>query len=104
MKSLTFLLEFEPKSFKEVESDENLISAMQDELNHYKRNKVVLRLKDHPVIRTKWVFRNKKNEVVRNKTRHVAQVLIKKKVLIMITHLRMLVYLKLYNGTCLCML
>ena len=52
---------------------------MQEELNQFKRNKVwtlVPRLKHHPTIGTKWVFRNKMNEqsvITRNKSRLVAK-------------------------------
>ena len=52
---------------------------MHEELNNFKKNqvwKLVERLKDHNVIGTKWVFRNKQDQdriVVRNKARLVAQ-------------------------------
>ena len=52
---------------------------MQEELNQFERNKVwdlVPRPRDHPIIGTKWVFRNKSDEngtIVRNKARLVAQ-------------------------------
>jgi hypothetical protein len=52
---------------------------MHEELNNFTRNEVwenVERPKNHNVIGTKWVFRNKHNEgglVVRNKARLVAQ-------------------------------
>jgi hypothetical protein len=52
---------------------------MQEELNNFTRNKVwelVERPKNHNVIGTKWVYRNKENEdgiVVKNKSRLVAQ-------------------------------
>ena len=52
---------------------------MQDELNQFERNKVwtlVPRPKHHPIIGTKWVFRNKMNEqgvITRNKARLVAK-------------------------------
>ena len=52
---------------------------MQEELSQFERNQVwslTPRLKDHPVIGTKWVFRNKLDEkgtVVRNKARLVAK-------------------------------
>ena len=52
---------------------------MQEELNQIKRNKVwdlVKKSLDHPIIRIKWVFRNKLDEnrvVVRNKARLVAK-------------------------------
>ena len=52
--------------------------ANQEEINHFKRNKVwnlVLRLENHFIIRTKWVYRNKLNEdgiIIRIKARLVA--------------------------------
>ena len=52
---------------------------MHDELNKFKRNNVwilVNRSSDHPIIRTKWVYRNKldkKGQVIRNKARLVAK-------------------------------
>jgi hypothetical protein len=53
---------------------------MEEELNNFTRNEfweLVGRPKNHNVIGTKWVFRNKENEdsiVVKNKSRLVAQV------------------------------
>ena len=53
--------------------------AMHDELNKFKKNNVwtlVNRPIDHPIIGTKWVYRNKLNEkgqVIRNKARLVAK-------------------------------
>ena len=52
---------------------------MQEELNQFERNKVwtlVSTPKHHPIIGTKWVFRNKMNEqgvITRNKARLVAK-------------------------------
>ena len=52
---------------------------MQDELNQFKRNQVWIfttRPSDHPVIGTKWVFRNKLDKIeniIRNKARLVAK-------------------------------
>ena len=52
---------------------------MHEELNQFERNKVwtlVDRPKDHPIIRTKWVYRNKLDEqgnIIRNKARLVAK-------------------------------
>ena len=52
---------------------------MQEELNQFERNNVwilVARPKDHPIIETKWVYRNKLDEdgnVIRNKARLVAK-------------------------------
>nr|AAO23081.1 putative copia-type retrotransposon protein [Oryza sativa Japonica Group]ABF96850.1 retrotransposon protein, putative, Ty1-copia subclass [Oryza sativa Japonica Group] len=55
------------------------MNAMHEELNNFARNKVwtlVERPRDHNVIGTKWIFKNKQDEnglVVRNKARLVAQ-------------------------------
>lgn len=38
--SLAFLSQVEPKSFREAESDKNLISSMQEKLMNFERNKV----------------------------------------------------------------
>jgi hypothetical protein len=70
----------EPKNIDGVLKDVDWVNAMHEELNNFKRNrewKLVERTKDHNVIGTKWVFRNKKDQdgiVVRNKARLVAQV------------------------------
>ena len=75
----TYISQLEPKNFKKVENDESWILAMQEELGQFERNKVwtlVLRPTNYPIIRTKWVFRNKMDKlgnVVRNKARLVAQ-------------------------------
>ncbi|XP_057985376.1 spindle assembly checkpoint component MAD1-like [Hevea brasiliensis] len=64
---------------QEAQSDESWIIAMQEELNQFERNKVwklVPRPRNHSIIGTKWVFRNKmddKRHVIRNKARLVAQ-------------------------------
>ena len=76
--NLAFVSQIEPKLFLEVENDENWILAMQEELNQFERNEIWFltpRPKDHPVIGTKWVFRNKMDEfgvVTRNKAKLVA--------------------------------
>nr|AAS98452.2 putative polyprotein [Oryza sativa Japonica Group] len=63
----------------EAPCDPDWMNAMHEELNNFARNKVwtlVERPRDHNVIGTKWVFRNKQDEnglVVRNKVRLVAQ-------------------------------
>ena len=65
---------------------------MQDELNQFERNEVwhlVPKPRDHPVIGTKWVLRNKMDEssvIVRNKARLVTKVITKKKALILMKH------------------
>ena len=76
---LAFLSQIEPKRFEDAEHDKLWINAMEEELNQFERNGVwhlIPRPRDHPVIGTKWVFRNKMDEsgiVVRNKARLVAQ-------------------------------
>ena len=52
---------------------------MQEKLNQFERNNIwtlVARPKNHPIIGTKWVYRNKLDEdenVIRNKARLVAK-------------------------------
>ena len=76
---VAYISQLEPKNFKEVENEESQILAMQEELSQFERNKVrtlVPRPTNYPIIRTKWVFCNKMDElgnVVRNKARLVAQ-------------------------------
>ncbi|GJS36221.1 putative ribonuclease H-like domain-containing protein [Tanacetum coccineum] len=74
-----FLSQVEPKKVIQALTDPSWIEAMQDELLHFKLQKVWT-LVDLPyskrAIRTKWVYRNKKDErgiVIRNKARLVAQ-------------------------------
>ncbi|GJX64484.1 putative ribonuclease H-like domain-containing protein [Tanacetum coccineum] len=69
----------EPKKISEALKDESWVDDMQEELLQFKLQKVWI-LVDLPsrkkAIRTKWVYRNKKDErgiVVRNKARLVAQ-------------------------------
>ncbi|XP_057990561.1 uncharacterized protein LOC131172945 [Hevea brasiliensis] len=77
--NVAFVSQIEPKCFEDAQNDESWILAMQEELNQFERNKVwnlVPKPKDHSIIGTKWVFRNKMDEkgnVVRNKARLVAQ-------------------------------
>ena len=74
-----FLSQIEPKNIDDALLDESWILAMQEELNQFERNDVwtlVPRPKNHTIIGTKWVFRNKKDEsgvITRNKARLVAQ-------------------------------
>ncbi|GJZ02472.1 putative ribonuclease H-like domain-containing protein [Tanacetum coccineum] len=75
----SFLSQIEPKKVTQALTDPSWIEAMQDELLQFRLQKV-WRLVDLPkgkhAIRTKWVYRNKKDErgiVVRNKARLVAQ-------------------------------
>nr|GEX39602.1 putative reverse transcriptase, RNA-dependent DNA polymerase [Tanacetum cinerariifolium] len=74
-----FLSQEEPKRVHQALKDSSWIKALQDELFHFKMQKVWV-LVDLPkgkrAIGSKWVFRNKKDErgiVVRNKARLIAQ-------------------------------
>jgi hypothetical protein len=75
----SFVSFHEPKHVDEAFIDPNWVISMQEELNNFTRNEVwesVERPKNHNVIGTKWVFRNKENEdgiAVKNKSRLVAQ-------------------------------
>ena len=74
-----FVSMVEPKSIKEALKDPDWIQAMQEELHQFERNKVwklVPRPKNKNIIGTRWVFRNKLDDigaVARNKDRLVAQ-------------------------------
>ena len=69
----------ERKKIDEALLDVDWVNAMHEELNYFTRNQVwelVERPKDHNIIETKWVFRNKQDQdgiVVRNKARLVTQ-------------------------------
>ena len=74
------MYQIEPKYFEDAENDEFWINAMQEELNQFERNEVchlVPRPINHPIIGTKWVFRNKMDEsgviIIRDKARLVTQ-------------------------------
>ncbi|GKD88477.1 ribonuclease H-like domain, reverse transcriptase, RNA-dependent DNA polymerase, partial [Tanacetum coccineum] len=74
-----FLSQIKPKKISEALEDKSWVDAMQEELLEFKIQKVWI-LIDFPygkkAIRSKWVYRNKKDErgvVVRNKARLVAQ-------------------------------
>ena len=74
----SFVLSIEPKKIDEALKDVDWVNAMRKELNNFTRNQVwelVEKPKNHNVIGTKWVFRNKQDQdgiVVRNKARLVA--------------------------------
>ena len=76
---IAFISHIELKSFFEAEKNDHWIMAMQEELNQFERNKVwhlVPRPSHQSIIGTKWVFRNKLDElglVVKNEGRLVAQ-------------------------------
>ncbi|GJW99315.1 retrovirus-related pol polyprotein from transposon TNT 1-94 [Tanacetum coccineum] len=67
-----------PANMDEALKDADWVSAMQDELDQFARFKVwrlVPRLEGKTIIKTKWIFKNKKDEsslVIRNKARLVA--------------------------------
>jgi hypothetical protein len=75
----SFVSSIEPKKIDETLKDVDWINTMHEELNNFKRNQLwelVERPKDHNMIRSKWVFRNKQDQdgiVIRNKVRLVAQ-------------------------------
>ena len=57
-----FISSIEPKNVDEACNDEFWMFAIQEELNQFKKNnvwKLVSKSLDHPVIKTKWIFRNK---------------------------------------------
>ncbi|PKU79237.1 Retrovirus-related Pol polyprotein from transposon TNT 1-94 [Dendrobium catenatum] len=68
-----FTLMTEPTNINQALTDEFWILAMQDELNQFTMNDVwelVKRPKEHSVVGTKWVFKNKVNDsgtIIRNK-------------------------------------
>lgn len=72
-KEVCLISKVEPKDVVEACKDENWMRAMEEELDQIEKNntwELVPRPKDKNVIDTKWVFRNKLNEVsevVRNK-------------------------------------
>ena len=75
----SFVSSIEPKKIDEVLKDVDWVNAMHEEVNNFRRNQVwelVERPKNHIIIGTKWVFRNKQDQdgiVIRNKARLVAQ-------------------------------
>jgi transposase InsO family protein len=77
--NLALLSSIEPKNIHEALCDYFWILAMQEELNQFERNRVwtlVPRPIDRLIIGTKWIFRNKLDElgeIIRNKARLVAQ-------------------------------
>ena len=62
MTHVAFISLIETKNVKEACVDDFLIIVMEEKLNQFIRNDVwdlVQRPHDHPVISTKWVFKNK---------------------------------------------
>jgi hypothetical protein len=76
---LAFVATFEPKDIGHALSDPNWVNAMHDELENFERNQVWELVEPPPnckPIGTKWVWKTKEGEngeVVRNKSRLVAQ-------------------------------
>jgi hypothetical protein len=78
-RSSAFVATFDPKDIGHALSDHNLVNSMHEELENFERNQI-WELVDPPLvckpIGTKMVWKNKKGkkgEVVRNKSRIVAQ-------------------------------
>lgn len=69
----------EPRNFKQAEKEENYTLAKKEKLNQFTMNKVrtlVRSPKDHQIIGSKWVFKNKLDEqsdFVKNKAGLVAK-------------------------------
>ncbi|KAL4573036.1 hypothetical protein LXL04_019829 [Taraxacum kok-saghyz] len=74
-----FISQVEPKNIKDALEHSDWINAMQEELAEFDRNEVwtlVPPPSDHPLIGTRWVFRNKLYDsgvIIRNKARLVAK-------------------------------
>ena len=74
-----FMSSFEPQTIKEALKELEWITARQEELAKFERNKVcklVPKPKGHTIVGTRWVNKNKIDEsgvVVRNKARLVAK-------------------------------
>jgi len=62
----TFLSDIEPENVNKALADSDWVTAMQEELHQFERNKVwhlVPQSEDRTIIGTKWVFRNKLDEL-----------------------------------------
>jgi hypothetical protein len=71
-----FIALFEPRDVGYTLSDSSWVNVMHEELENFERNQVWTLVdppRDVNVIGTKWVFKNKQGEVVRNKACLVAQ-------------------------------
>jgi hypothetical protein len=74
-----FVAFFEPRDVGHTLSDSSWVNVIHEELENFERNQVWTLVdppRDVNVIRTKWIFKNKRGqdgEVVRNKARLVAQ-------------------------------
>nr|GFB83937.1 uncharacterized mitochondrial protein AtMg00820-like [Tanacetum cinerariifolium] len=87
----------------EALKDADWVSGMQDEPDHFARLKVwrlVPRPEGETVIKTKWIFKNKKDKsilVIQNKARLVAVRYSQQEALIMMRRLHQLLESKLYG-------
>ncbi|GJX03398.1 retrovirus-related pol polyprotein from transposon TNT 1-94 [Tanacetum coccineum] len=76
---VNFLSEIEPKKLIEALEEEGWVTAMQEELNQFERNKVwtlVPKPYGKTIIGTKWIWKNKMDEegaITKNKAKLVAQ-------------------------------
>ena len=75
----SYVSHIEPVKVYDALEDGDWVLAMHEELHNFERNKVwslVERPKDHNIIGTKWVFKNKQDnhgQVIRSKARLTAQ-------------------------------
>lgn len=89
MKTLSLFSQIEPKTIEEALKDKDWIMAGQEELNQFDKNKVWTLIpppKNHTIVGTKWMFRNKLDEegnVVRNKASWLLKGTTNKKVYIL---------------------
>jgi len=99
-----FLSNIEPKNVIEALTDLDWVTAMQEELHQFERNKVwhlVPQPEDRTIIGTKWVFRNKLDElgiITRNKAGWWFKAITKKRALIMKKPLHLLQGLRLFES------
>ncbi|KAK2442550.1 hypothetical protein QL285_013736 [Trifolium repens] len=77
--NLAMISQIEPRTIDEAIIDKSWVEAMEEELLQFEKNEVwnlVPKPRDHSIIGTRWVFRNKLDEegkVIRNKARLVSQ-------------------------------
>jgi hypothetical protein len=77
--NLAMISQIEPRTIDDAIIDKSWVEAMEEELLQFEKNEVwnlVPKPRDHSIIGTRWVFRNKLDEegkVIRNKARLVAQ-------------------------------
>ena len=65
--NLGLISQLEPRTIDEAIIDESWVEAMKEELSQFERNEVgnlVPLPKNHSIIGTRWVFRNKLDELI----------------------------------------